>query len=177
MNDPLATSRDSWGCQEGLNRLTSPVPFHGPAKADHLLYRGSRRAAPHGSISGTPFPPASARVASAGQPASPARDRPARPGCAGTPALRDDRARRRHAKRGVLATISHRAHSHRLMAQPVSRNMLLQPPQQASAPLLGSQPALPQLGPTVPAPRRSTESDPHRAPWCLGWRSGHSALD
>ena len=45
MNDPLTTSRDSWGRQEGLNRLTAPVPFHGSAKADHLLYRGSRRAA------------------------------------------------------------------------------------------------------------------------------------
>jgi hypothetical protein len=27
MNDPLSTSRDSWGWQEGLNRLTPPVPL------------------------------------------------------------------------------------------------------------------------------------------------------
>jgi hypothetical protein len=52
MNDALTTSRDSWGWQEGINRLTPPVPFHGPAKTDHLLYGGSRRAAPLGSISG-----------------------------------------------------------------------------------------------------------------------------
>src|SRR6516164_5119347 len=60
--------------------------------------------------------------------------------------------------------VSHRAHSDRLTARPGSRNRLIPPPRQANAPLVGSQSALRQSGPTVPAPRRSTESGPHRAP-------------
>jgi hypothetical protein len=113
----------------------------------------------------------------ADRPASPAGDRPACPGPATSPASRDSRERRPPARTAPERSVSHRTHSHRLTALPGARNRLLPPPRQASALLLGFQPALRQPGPTVPALRRSNEIGPHRAPWCRGRRNGYYNLD
>jgi hypothetical protein len=97
--------------------------------------------------------------------------------CASSRASTDSRAGRRPARRGAATVRQHRARSHRLTVRPGPRNDLLPPPLRASAPLLGSQPALRQPGPTVRAPRQSKEIGPHRPPWCRGRRNGRGTRD